>query len=165
MYLRQQTPNAIADLRNLPGQILVKATEHGELCDLTVGQRQRAKRGRQAARGLSDNVCVPSVSLELACVQVRNASHRKSRQISHQHAFSTRHRYWKCTDRRRLIHDQQNRSMFFEQLAEQRSQLRLIIGQSTVQKPFALAIKGYGMMRSLANVDTDEDFDAVMLLN
>ena len=54
--------------------------------------------------------------------------------------------------------------MFFE-LANQRSQLRLVIGQGTVQKTFALAIQGDRMMRSLAYVDTDEDLDAVMLFN
>ncbi len=37
--------------------------------------------------------------------------------------------------------------------------------QCAVQKAFALAIQCDGMMRPLANVDTDEDLDAVMLLN
>ena len=66
--------------------------------------------------------------------------------------------------RGRLIHDQQDLAVFFE-LAEQRSQLRLVIRQSAVEKTFSLTIQCDGMMRSLACVDTDEDLDAVMLLN
>ncbi len=44
MDLCQKTADAIADLRDLACQILVKAAQHGELCELIVGQLQRAKR-------------------------------------------------------------------------------------------------------------------------
>jgi hypothetical protein len=97
-------------------------------------------------------------------MQVGNAPHRKSRQIRHPRAFRPSYRDRKRSDCGRLIHDKQDPSVLFEP-SNQRSQLRLIIGQRAVQKAFALAIQGHGMMRSFAYVDTDEDLNAVMLLD
>jgi hypothetical protein len=76
----------VADLCNLAYQILIKVAQHGELRDLAVGQLQRAKRVRQGARGLINDVGVPRIGLGLTGVQVGNARHRKSRQIGNQHA-------------------------------------------------------------------------------
>lgn len=89
-------------------------------------------------------------------MQVGNTPHGKSRQIRHQHPFVTRQRDRQCTHRSRLVNDEQNLPVFSE-LAGQRSQFPFVVGQRDVQQAFALAIKGYGMMRTLAYVDTDED--------
>ena len=164
MDLCQQAADAIAGLRNLACQILVKPAQHRELCNLVVGQLQRAKGMGQAAGGLGDDVGIPRVGLGFSGVQVGDASHRQPRQVRYQHAFCTGHRNRKCSHRGGLIHDKQDLAVFFE-LSDQRSQFRLVVGQGTVQKTFTLAIQCDGMMRSLADVDTDEDLDAVMLLN
>jgi hypothetical protein len=164
MDLRQQTTNTVADLRDLAGQIFIKAAQHRELCDLAVGQLQRAKRVRQATGSLSDDVSVAGVGFGFTGMQVGNAPHRKPRQIGHQHTLVARYRDRERADCGRLIYNQQNRTVLFE-LADQCSQFRFVVGQGAVQKTFSLAIQCNAMMRSLAYVETDEDLDAVMLLN
>jgi hypothetical protein len=51
------------------------------------------------------------------------------------------------------------------QFSDQRSQLGLVIRQGAIQKTLSLAIQCNRMMRAFAHVDTDEDFDTVMLLD
>ena len=63
-----------------------------------------------------------------------------------------------------LIHDEQNLSVVSE-LAERRSRSCFVVGQSAIQKPLSPIIQFDGMVRSLAYVDSDEDSNAVMLLN
>ena len=127
--LCQQASDAIAYLSDLPGQIHVKAARHREFCQLAVSQLRRAKRMRQAAGSLSDNVGIPNVSLGFACVQVGNMPNCQSRQIGYKDAFVTPHCNRKCADSRRLIHYDQNRFMQFE-LVEQRSQLASLLSNA-----------------------------------
>jgi len=61
--------------------------QHGERRNLVIGRLQRAKRVREAAGGLSNDVGVPSFGLGFTGVQVGNVPHRKFRQIGNQHPF------------------------------------------------------------------------------
>jgi hypothetical protein len=70
----------------------------------------------------------------------------------------------KCSDSGGLIHDKQDLTAFF-QLSDKLPQLRFIVGQGAVQKTFTIAIQRNGMMSSFAYVQTDKDFNALMLLN
>lgn len=97
-------------------------------------------------------------------MQVGNPPHRKPWQIRDQHTFVTSYCNRHCAYRCGLIHHEQDLPVCFE-VAYQCSEFHLVIGQSAVQQAFALAIAGYGMMRSFAYVDTDKDLDAVMLFN
>jgi hypothetical protein len=164
MDLRQQAADAIAGLRNLDCEIFIKPAQHRQFRDFVVGQSHRAQRMRHAAGSLGDDVRVPSVGFGFTGVQVGNAPHRQTRQVGYPHTFCLSHRNGKCSDSRGLIHDKEDLTVFF-QLFYKRPQLRFIIGQGAVQKTFALAIQCNGMMRSFANVQTDEDFNALMLLN
>jgi hypothetical protein len=49
MDLRQQTTDTVADLRDLAGQIFIKAAQHRELCDLAFSERSVCGRLRAAS--------------------------------------------------------------------------------------------------------------------
>jgi hypothetical protein len=61
-------------------------------------------------------------------------------------------------DRRRLIHHQQHRTIR-AQPVDQATQLGLIIGQRTVQQPFADPVERDRMMGTLAHIDTEKHTD------
>jgi len=160
MDLCQQTTDSIADLCDLACQILVKTAQHRELGDLTVGQLERAKCTRQAAGGLWQDVGIPSVGLGFTDMPDRRYAASQVLAAT----FVTHHGDRKHPHRGGLIHDEKDLPVFFE-LADQRSQFRLVIGQGVVQETFALAVQCDGMTRSLTYIDVDEHLDAVMLLN
>ena len=164
MDLCQQTTDAIAGLGDLTRQIFIKAAKHRQFRDFVIGQSHRTQRMRHAAGSLCDDVRVSSVGLGLPSMQIGNASHRKTRQVGNPHAFCLCNRNGKCSDGGGLIHDKQDLTMFF-QLSKKRPQLRFVIGQSGVQKTFTLAIQRNRMMSFFAHVQTDEDVNALMLLN
>jgi hypothetical protein len=97
-------------------------------------------------------------------VQVGNASHRQSWQVCHQHAFITSHCDRQGTDGGWLIDDEQDLAVLLKP-PDQSSELGLVIGQGTVQKALACAVQCHGVMRSFADIDTDENLDAIMLLD
>jgi len=63
-----------------------------------------------------------------------------------------------------LVDYEQDRTVLFE-LSDQRSQFRLIVGQAAIQKAFSHAVQSNRMMVRLANVNSEENLDVVMLLD
>lgn len=114
MDLRQQAADAVTRLCNLARQILIKAAQHCQLCDMAVGKLQRTQRMRHAARGLGNDVSVSRVGLCFTGVQVGDAPHRQTRHVRYPNAFRSSNRNRKSSDRGGLIHDKQDLAMFFE---------------------------------------------------
>ncbi len=77
--LGQQSADAVADLGDLGGEVVVESAEHRELGNLFIRRLDRAKRVRHCPCGLRDDRRIPRVGLGLARVQICDASHRKSR--------------------------------------------------------------------------------------
>src|SRR3569833_730225 len=164
MDLCQQPADAIAGCSDLPRQIIVEPTQHRELGDFVIGQLQRTQGVWHAASGLCDDVSVPRIGLGFTSMQVGNAAHRETGQVRNQCAFGASDSNRQCAHRGRLIDYEQYRTVLFE-LSDQRSQSRLIIGQSAVQKALSRAVQSNRMVVPLANVNTEDHLNVVMLLD
>jgi len=97
-------------------------------------------------------------------VQIGDPAHCESRKIGDCDAFSPCHRNWKSADRCRLIDDEQYVAMFFE-LGDERSKFGFVVWQSAVEQTLPSQIQRHGMMRSFANVDADENLDALLVFD
>lgn len=164
MYLRQQAPDAIAGLSDLASQVIIEAAQHRELCDLVVSQLQRPQRMRHATCSFRDDVCVAGIRFCFTRMQISDAAHRKSRQVGDCDTLSSRHRNRQRADSCGLIDDEQHAAMLFE-LSDKCSKFGFVIRQSTVEQALSSEIQRHGMVRSFANVDADEDLDALLLFD
>lgn len=106
MDLSKQAANAVAGLRDLSGEAVIEAAQHGELGELLVGQSKRAQRMRHRASGFGDDRGIASIGLGFASVQIGNAAHGQSGQIGDEYALSSGDGYRKRTDGGRLIDDE-----------------------------------------------------------
>src|SRR5690606_4800325 len=119
---------------------------------------------RQAASGLSDDVGVACIRLSFTRVQIRDTSHRKTRQVRDKDTFIARNRHWKRTDARGLVNDEQDPSVLLEPV-DQRPKLGLIVRQAAVQQAFPRAAQGDGVVADLPDINADEDLDIVVVFN
>ncbi len=110
MDLSKQAANAVAGLRDLSGEVVIEAAQHGELGELLVGQSKRAQRMRHRASGFGDDRGIAGIGLGFASVQIGNAAHGQSGQIGDEYALSSGDGYRKRTDGGRLIDDEQRGS-------------------------------------------------------
>ncbi|KWF38600.1 hypothetical protein WL88_25325 [Burkholderia diffusa] len=127
MDLSKQAANAVAGLRDLSGEVVIEAAEHGEFGELLVGQSKRAQRMRHRASGFGDDGGVAGIGLCFAGVQISDAAHGQSGQIGDEYAFSAGDGYRKRTDGGRLIDDEQQSTVSFE-FGDEGAQLGLVVG-------------------------------------
>ncbi|CAM2338297.1 hypothetical protein BVIET440_120047 [Burkholderia vietnamiensis] len=114
MDLSKQAANAVAGLRDLSGEVVIEATEHGELGELFVGQSKRALRMRHLASGFGDDRGIAGVGLGFAGVRISDAAHGQSGQIGDKYAFSAGDGYRKRADGGRLIDNEQQSAVSLE---------------------------------------------------
>ncbi|KVA53030.1 hypothetical protein WI61_24860 [Burkholderia cepacia] len=127
MDLGEQAANAVAGLRDLSGEIIVEAAQHGELGELLIGQSKRAQRMRHRAGGFGDDRGIAGIGLGFTSMQIGNAAHGQSGQIGDEYAFGASDGYRKRADGGRLINDEQQSTVSLE-LGDEGSQLDLVVG-------------------------------------
>ncbi len=108
--------------------------------------RPRAQCMRHGARGLGDDGGIPRIGPGLAGMQIGNAAHGQSRQISDLKAFCARYRDRQGAYRGGLIGDEQGRAVYSES-GDQRSQLLFIIWQGLIRQPLSRSVQRHGMVR------------------
>lgn len=69
MDLGKQPANAVAGLRDLSGEVVIEAAEHGKFSELLVGQSKRAQRMRHRASGFGNDRGVAGIGLGFSGVQ------------------------------------------------------------------------------------------------
>ena len=74
MDLGKQAANAVAGLRDLRGEIVIEAAQHGEFGERFVSQPKRAQRVRHRAGSFSNDGCIAGVGLGFACMQIGDAA-------------------------------------------------------------------------------------------
>lgn len=164
MDLGKQPANAVAGLRDLSGEVVIEAAEHGEFGELLVGQSKRAQRMRHRASGFGDDRGVAGIGLGFAGVQISDAAHGQSGQIGNEYAFGAGDGYRKRTDGGRLIDDEQQSTVSLE-FGDEGAQLGLIVGQCLVVQALTVPIECHGVMVALTDIDADKDIDGVTLLS
>ncbi len=127
MDLRKQPANAVAGLRDLSGEVVIEAAEHGEFGELLVGQSKRAQRMWHRASGFGDDRGVAGIGLGFAGVQISDAAHGQSGQIGDEYAFSAGDGYRKRTDGGGLIDDEQQ-STVSPEFGDEGAQFDLVVG-------------------------------------
>ncbi|KGU75707.1 hypothetical protein BBL_1826 [Burkholderia pseudomallei MSHR1328] len=127
MDLSKQAANAVAGLRELSGEVVIEAAEHGEFGELLVGQSKRAQRMWHRAGGFSNDRGVAGIGLGFAGMQISDAAHGQSGQIGDEYAFSAGDGYRKRTDGGRLIDDEQQSTVSLE-FGDEGAQLDLVVG-------------------------------------
>jgi hypothetical protein len=75
MDLGEQAANAVAGLRDLCGEIVIEAAQHGEFGERLVGQSKREQRVRHRAGGFRNDGGISGVCLGFARVQIGDAAH------------------------------------------------------------------------------------------
>jgi hypothetical protein len=126
MDLGKQAANAVAGLRDLRGEIVIEAAQHGEFGERLVGQSKRAQRMRHRAGGLGNDGGVTGVSLGFACMQIGNAAHGQTRQIGDQNTFVSGDSHGQRADGGRLIDAEQELAVCLE-LGDKGTQFGLIV--------------------------------------
>ena len=105
MNLREQAADAVADLRDLCGQVIVKAAQHAQFSELITAGLEGAQGMGHGAGRLGDDGGIAGIGLGLPGVQVGDAPHRQSRQAAHRDALAANHAPWQGTDGGGLVHD------------------------------------------------------------
>jgi hypothetical protein len=159
--LGQQSADAVADLGDLRGEVVVEPAEHRQLGDLLVRDLDRAERVRHRASRLGDDRGVSCVGLRLTGVQVRDPTHRQPRQIPGDRSCGLRDRNGQCADGRGLVNDQQHDTVRLE-FREHAAEALLVVGQCLVVELLAGAVEGDGVVFAFADVESDEHVDLVV---
>ncbi len=162
--LREQAPDSVGDLRDLGGEVAIEAAEHREFRDLLISDLDRAQRYRHRAGGLRDDERVPRVDLRLPRVAVRDAAHRETGQVSHEHACGLGDRDRERPDRCRLVNDQQGGTVLSE-LRQRRDDLGFGVRERLVVELLSVTSERDRVVLALADVEADEDRDVVVVLD
>ena len=123
--------DAVFDLGDLRGQVIVKAAQHTQFSELITVSLEGAQGMGHGAGRLGDDGSVAGIGLGLPGVQVGDAPHRQSRQAAHRNALTAGHGHGQGTDGGGLIHHQQQLSVG-TQSGDHRAQLIFVIGQGLV---------------------------------
>jgi len=97
-------------------------------------------------------------------MQVGDSTYSEARKVGDCDSFGSSHRNWQSADRRRLIDDEQHATMFFD-FCDECSKLGFIVRQSTIEQALSSQIQRHGVISSFANVDANEDLNALLLFD
>ena len=150
----------VGDPGGFAGQVVVEADDHLQFGDRLVLAVDRPQCVRHRAGGVGDDERVLGVRLGLTGVEVGDPPHRQPRQVGDRAAHVSRNGQWQGTDRGRLIHHDQHRSVLGLEFREQLGELGLGVGQALVEGFLPGRGDGGGVVFALADVQAEEDVDA-----
>lgn len=130
--LGEQSADAVADLGDLPGEVIIEAAEHRQFRDLLVRDGDGAERVGHRAGGVGDDRRVSGIGFRLSGVKVGDASHHQPRQIADARACGSGDGDGQGADGGWLVDDQQHRAMLRE-VSDDVAQPGFVLRQCPIQ--------------------------------
>ncbi len=116
---------------------------------------------RHRPSGIGDDERIPSVGLRPSWVQVRGFPHRQTGQVSDVRTDITSDGDRQCSDRVRLVHDDEHRTVLL-QVGDDRAQRGLVLGKLVVIHALPVGCESAPVMGGLSWADFPTSSPSVM---